>query len=274
MSAEAEILITGLAIAPVKGTRLRSRRQVHLGRAGVRENRRFYVIDDGDRMLNGKELGELSSVIADYCDARRTLKLTFPNGLEVEGDLQPGGPAVTTRFFSRSACARLVAGPWSDALSSHADQRLRLVEAGDEAGAVDRGARGAVSLISGASLARLALAGGEPDVDPRRFRMLIEVGGLDAHAEDDWVGGAVRIGATAVVAWGGHVGRCVVTRRDPDSGMIDLATLDILRGYRGGLETTEPLAFGIYGEVVAEGVIAVGDPVAPPRAVGDPVAPA
>ncbi len=262
MSAEAEILITGLAIAPVKGTRLRSRPQVHLGRAGVRENRRFYVIDDGDRMLNGKQLGELSSVIADYCDARRTLKLTFPNGLEVEGDLQPAGPAVTTRFFSRTARAQILAGPWSEALSGHAGRPLRLVEADAETGAVDRGPRGAVSLISRASLARLASAGGEPDVDPRRFRMLIEVDGLVAHAEDDWVGSTVRIGA-ARVTWGGHVGRCVVTSRDPDTGLIDLPTLDILRDYRGGLQRTEPLAFGIYGEVLAEGTIAVGDAVAP-----------
>jgi len=255
----AQIRVTGLAIAPVKGTRLQAVDRVHLGRQGVRENRRFYVIDERDRMLNGKQLGELSCVIADYCDARRTLRLTFPGGLVVEGDLEPG-PSVTTRFFSRSAQARLLRGPWAAAFSAYAGRPLRLVEAGD--GAVDRGARGAVSLISRASLARLACAGGEPDVDARRFRMLLEVDGLDAHAEDDWVGTKVRIGA-ATVAWSGHVGRCVVTSRDPETGLIDLPTLDILRGYRSDGNRTEPLSFGIYGEVLEEGVVAVGDRLTP-----------
>jgi len=33
----------------------------------------------------------------------------------------------------------------------------------------------------------------------------------------------------------------------PSDPVIDLPTLDILRQYRGGLDTTEPLPFGIYG---------------------------
>ena len=44
--------------------------------------------------------------------------------------------------------------------------------------------------------------------------MLIEVDGVDAHAEDDWVRHQVRIGS-ALVEWHGHVGRCVTTTRDP-----------------------------------------------------------
>ncbi len=37
--------------------------------------------------------------------------------------------------------------------------------------------------------------------------------------------------------------------------------LDLLRSYRGGLDTTEPLAFGVYGEVVEPGRVALGDRV-------------
>jgi uncharacterized protein YcbX len=127
---------------------------------------------------------------------------------------------------------------------------------------VDRGPRGAASLISRASLSRLAAQAGEPHVDGRRFRMLIEVDGIGAHAEDHWVGGATRIGE-AVVRWVGHVGRCLITSRDPETGQIDLSTLDILRDYRSELDTTEPLPFGIYGEVLQAGQVRVGDPVAP-----------
>ena len=58
-----------------------------------------------------------------------------------------------------------------------------------------------------------------------------------------------------------HVGRCLITSRDPDTGEIDLPTLDILRDYRSGLDTTEPLPFGIHGEVIEPGRIRIGDPV-------------
>ena len=90
--------------------------------------------------------------------------------------------------------------------------------------------------------------------------MLIEVDGIDAHAEDEWVGSSARVGEAAV-RFTGHVGRCLITSRDPDTGQIDVPTLDILERYRSGLRTTEPLPFGIYGEVLEPGKVRVGDQV-------------
>jgi uncharacterized protein YcbX len=156
----------------------------------------------------------------------------------------------------------MVEGPWSEALTEACGQPLRLVEADGDGGGVDRGAAGAVSLISRASLARLASEGGRESVDPRRFRMLVEIDGVDAHAEDGWVGSLVRIGE-ALVGFDGHVGRCLITSRDPDTGEVDLPTLDILSSYRTGLGTTEPLPFGIWGRVVSPGTVRVGDEVTP-----------
>ena len=254
------ITVTGLAITPVKSTRLRGVEQIRLGREGVRENRRFYLIDARDHLLNGKRLGELCALVADYSESSesgRRLRLTFPDGRVLEDEVTPGAE-VTTRFFSKTARARLIDGPWSAALSEYARRPVRLVEANGSA--VDRLEPGVASLISRASLARLAAEGGERDVDARRFRMLIEVDGVAAHAEDGWVGSRTRIG-DAVVGWVGHAGRCLTTSRDPETGVIDLPTLDILRSYRGELETSEPLPFGIYGEVVREGVVRIGDEV-------------
>jgi uncharacterized protein YcbX len=54
---------------------------------------------------------------------------------------------------------------------------------------------------------------------------------------------------------------CLVTSRHPDSGEMDLPTLDLLGSYRSDAGTTEPLAFGIHGEVVEPGAVRVGDPV-------------
>ena len=249
-------------MTPVKATRLHEVDRLDLGPEGVRENRRFYVIDDRDRMINSKRLGDLQTVVAAYSDADRTLSLSLPDGRVVEDVVRLGDP-ITTRFFSQTADGRLVEGPWSEALSAACGQALRLVEAEQPGGGVDRGADGAVSLISRGSLARLAEVGGVDSLDPRRFRMLVEIDGVDAHAEDRWVNnGSVRIGG-AVVAFTGHVGRCLITSRDPETGVVDLPTLDILGEYRSGLGTTEPLPFGVWGRVLEPGTVRVGDEVTP-----------
>jgi uncharacterized protein YcbX len=249
------VVVSGLATTAVKGTRLRAVDEISLASAGARGNRRFYLIDGRDRMQSSKNLGGLTSVVADYSESDDMLKLTFPNGRVVDARVQRG-PTIATRFYSSSIDGRLVDGPWSAVLSELLGQPLRLIES---EGAVDRGQLGGASLISRASLARLARAAGEQQVDSRRFRMLIEVDGIGPHAEDAWVGRSVRIGQ-AVVRFGGHVGRCLITSRHPDSGQIDLPTLEILGGYRGDIQATEPLPFGIYGEVLEPGTVRVGDP--------------
>jgi uncharacterized protein YcbX len=254
-------VVVRLAVTAVKATRLREVDSIDLGHDGVHTNRRFYLIDARDRMINGKLIGELQQVIADYSDAERTLRLELPDGRVIEAEIRLGD-LVTTKFFSQTAEGHVVEGPWSAALSDCFGRTLRLVEVGDRATAVDRGPAGAVSLISRASLTRLAQAGGADSIDSRRFRMLIEIDGVSAHAEDRWVGRAVRIGETTI-GFGGHVGRCLITSRDPDTGQVTLPTLDMLGDYRTGLDTTEPLPFGIYGQVLVPGTVRVGDAVTP-----------
>jgi hypothetical protein len=247
------ISVTALSITPVKSTRLQEVDRIELGRTGVPDNRRFYVVDRRRHLINGKRLGELNAIVAQYAAPR--LKLTFPDGNVVEDDVRLG-EEVETKFFSVTDSGRLLEGPFSESLSDYAGQPLELVEA--RASAIDRGSMAVASLISRASLARLAQENGGHDIDWRRFRMLIEIDGVDAHEEDTWLGRATRIGG-AVIAWGGNVGRCLTTSRDPDTGEIDLPTLDMLRSYRGEIRTTEALPFGIYGEVLEEGEIRVGD---------------
>jgi hypothetical protein len=86
------------------------------------------------------------------------------------------------------------------------------------------------------------------------------IDGTEAHAEDDWLGKRVRVG-DAVVVPQGNVGRCAVTTQNPDTGSPDLDTLKALKRYRGELETTEPLPFGVYAAVAQTGRVRVGDPV-------------
>ncbi len=57
----------------------------------------------------------------------------------------------------------------------------------------------------------------------------------------------------------GNVGRCAVTTQNPSSGMPDLDTLKALARYRGELETTEPLPFGVMPRSPSPGASGVGD---------------
>jgi uncharacterized protein YcbX len=250
------ITVTALYTAAIKGTRIRSVEQVVLDERGATGDRKFFVADARGRMRNGKQFGSLQAVVAQF--EPPLLRLEFPDGSVVDGEIELGEP-VTAQFFSHEVTGRLVVGPWSQALSDFCGQPLRLLESGS---AVDRGAKGPVSLVSRASLRRLGEQGGTEPYDVRRFRMLIEVDGVAAHAEDGWLGQRLQVGG-AVLRFEGNIGRCLVTGRDPETGEVDAPTLDLLRGYRRELETTEPLPFGVYGRVLRPGTVTVGDTLEP-----------
>jgi uncharacterized protein YcbX len=255
-----QIRVAALASTPIKGLRMTTRPRVVLERGGVRFDRSFFLVEERGRMVNGKHIGSLSSLTADIDEDQQQLTLTFPGGETLSGPIERG-EALEARFFSHSRPASVLLGPFSSALSEHAGQSLRLVAPDDGYSAIDRGPRGAVSMISTASLASLARAAGENAIDARRFRMSIELVGADPHEEDRWIGRELTVGAARILLHG-HVGRCIVTSRHPESGEVDLPTLDLLRAYRDVALTTEPLAFGVYGEVVREGVVRIGDAVA------------
>ena len=187
------------------------------------------------------------------------LALTFPDGRRVEGVVELG-EEVDAELYGQPRPSHRVIGPWEEAISRYVGRRLELLWADRDA--VDRSSEGGtVSLVSRGSLERLRQELGVADeIDGRRFRMLFEIDGIGAHEEDGWLGAEVRIGEARVV-FNGDVGRCVVTSRDPDTGVVDLATLVTLAAYRPEGKT-ERLPFGIYGAVVVPGRVRVGDVVA------------
>jgi uncharacterized protein YcbX len=183
--------------------------------------------------------------------------LRFEDGSVVSAPVERGAE-IETRFHSRPRPARLIYGPWAEAVSSVIGERVRLVESAH--GAADRGRGGAATLLGTASLAALAEVLGVAEVDGRRFRMNFGIEGLAAHEEETWLGRRVRIGQAVVVPQG-NVGRCVVTTQSPDTGRTDLDTLKALAGSRGGVETTEPLPLGVHAAVAEPGRVRAGDPV-------------
>jgi uncharacterized protein len=251
-----EITVTGFATTPVKGMRIHEVDSIELSRNGARGNRAFYVIDDRGRMVNGKVVRNLQVVVPAYDPDAGQLTLTFPDGARVGGRVRLGEP-VLTQFFGRPRKAPEVIGPWAEAISAFFDRPLRLVATRT---AVDRGLQATASIVSRGSLRRLAEQAECDTIDARRFRMLIEIDGVAPHEEDTWVGHRVRIGP-ASLAMHGHIGRCLITSRDPETAEVDLPTLELLAAYRREVDATEPLPFGIYGEVLEGGTVRIGDAV-------------
>jgi uncharacterized protein YcbX len=248
--------VAWIAFTPVKATHLHLVDEADVVETGVRGDRRFYLIGERGRLVNDHD-GPLQSVHADYDETADVLTMRI-DGTVVAGELERGED-VETSFHKRPRSARLVVGPWAEALSDVVGAPVRIVE--PQWPATDRGRGGATTLLGTSSLARIAAQLGVEAVDGRRFRMNFGVDGIDAHGEDAWHGRRVRIGEAVVIPQG-NVGRCAITTQDPDTGRVDLDTLKALAVYRSEVKTTEPLPFGVHAAVAEPGRVRVGDPVA------------
>ena len=239
--------------------RLQTVDEIELEAAGVRGDRRFYLVDDEGALVNAKRLPALLSVRPAVEDGR--LILRFSDDSTVEGETRQLGDRIETSFYGRPVLGRIVEGPWAEALSELAGKAVRVARTEREGDGYDRGQSAGASIVSTASLEALRRASGATEaVDGRRFRMTIGIDAEEPHVEDTWIGSKVRVGG-AVVLVRDNVGRCAVTTRDPDTGVRDLDTLDAIADYRAGVPTGEPLPFGVWGEVVAPGRVALGDRV-------------
>lgn len=262
-------LVSRLSTTPVKGTALHSPPTVPITGNGVPDNRRFHLVDADGRLFNGKQHGPLVRLSAEL-DAHGTrLRLQFPDRPPVEGSTTELGEAVCTDFYGRDVAGHLVEGPWTGALSDFVGAEVHLVAVDRPGDAVDVHP---VTLISTATLDHLrSVTPGGDRLDHRRFRMLVEVDGVDVHEEDTWAGRRVRLGE-ATVQVVGPVPRCVVTNENPDTGAVDFGTLKAIVRYRGELATdlSTPVAhlpdngaviLGMYATVEEPGEVAVGDRV-------------
>ena len=249
--------VAWISHCPVKGLALRQLDECDLTEAGVAGDREFFLVDENDRLVNSKGLGALQQIVPHYDGG--SLTLTFPDGTTVSRELGFDG-ALDARFWNVTVEVRVVDGPWSDAISDFAGRDLRLVRAPGPA--PDRRRSGAATLLGTGSLRALARILDVDEVDERHFRMNFGIDGLGEHGEDEWLGRHVRLGEAIVVPQG-NVGRCAVTTQNPDSGAPDLDTLKALAAYRGVIETTEPLPFGVYAAVAQPGRVRVGDAVEP-----------
>ncbi len=112
-----------------------------------------------------------------------------------------------------------------------------------------------VSLFSTHTLAQLE-AESESQIDHRQFRanLYIEPVDMAPFVEDSWVGRVLKIGASARVGVTKKDSRCMMINLDPDTAKQNPAVLRTVARHHDECA-------GIYANVVATGIVRVGDKI-------------
>lgn len=252
--------VTRLSTTPVKGLALHHPEAIDVDETGARGDRLFFLADERPSLVSIAKTGALVGVTATYDEAHRWLTFSADGEVVAEGAAIPAEEVSADFFAFRLAPGRFVPGPWDRVLSERAGRGLRLVMGSDALRGHDVEP---LSLLGSASTEALGAQAGEA-VDARRFRMLIEFSSDVPHIEDTWQGHGLRVGE-AVLEVGGPVQRCAGTTRNPDSGAVDLRTLQFIGDYRGRQDSVfgPGFNFGVYARCRVPGTIRVGDPVEP-----------
>jgi uncharacterized protein YcbX len=108
-------------------------------------------------------------------------------------------------------------------------------------------------IVNLASVRELERVAGR-EVNPLRFRPNVVIDGAPPWAEFDWSGKPLQIGPVKL-EFIKRTERCAATNVDPDTGKRDMAIPAALQRAWGHTD------FGFYARVIADGTIAVGDPV-------------
>lgn len=252
------ITVEAIHVAPVKSLGLVKPHSVHVGPAGIVEDRRFYLIDDRGVLLTQRQAGALVQVRAEYQLDSGDLRLSFPDGAAIEGPVETGEPVVT-QIWGRRVTGHQAKGNWNKMLSEFCGQPVTLVQSLQPGECFDEFP---ISILSSASVEML---GQRPEVgvalDPRRFRPNFLLAGCQAHQEDSWLGRLVGIGGEVVLRVVAPDPRCAVTTLDPDTGTPDFDTPSAIRKYR---PNPGAAYFGVYAVVEQPGRVSVGDGVVGP----------
>jgi len=244
--------VASFNVTPVKSTAVQHPDSIDLQREGAVGDRRFlFARSDGTR-LRGISKAPLMPIVSTWSMADERLTMRFPDGSSVEGSALPVGERVDIKLFDRTVPARAIDPVLTEAVRRLVDETLTVfrVEEPEFAGGEHR-----ASIISLASVADVGSRGGDANLDPGRFRMLVELDGVEAYAEDGWQGRRLCLG-DAIVRLGRRVDRCVMTNLAPDTGANDFDTLEVLAQHR---KVGTELLLGVYGDVERPGRIEIGD---------------
>lgn len=202
----------------------------------------------------------LAALRLEYDEAAQRIRIDHAGTTLVEAGLDQDGRTALVEAVT----AFVLDSPDGKRLQRAGRLPLALVGDGESSRFQDRG-RGYVSVHSEASVSALGTALAQ-DVDDRRFRSNVVIGGVDAWDELGWQG-EVTIGDVRL-ATAGPIVRCLATHANPDTGEHDASVLKTLTGSLGQDEPTLGRLLilpGVSGAVGDDagigGTIRVGDEV-------------
>jgi uncharacterized protein YcbX len=265
--------IASLHTYPVKGCHRLDHDEARVEPWGLAGDRRWMVIDPEGVGITQRGVSRLALLSATPAPDGLTFRAPGLPGLRVAEPVE--GPKVFVRVFSSKpqVPARLAAaGEW---FTDFLGRPARLAWLGDPtARSIEENALDSdrVSFADGYPLLLANDASldsvndwlhdvGHGPVPMTRFRPNLVVTGAHAWAEDDWLGGRLRIGDVLFRA-AKSCSRCVVTTIDQETGVRGRQPLHVLgrhRRYRDGLLFAINLIPDLTpGQI---GVVRVGDPV-------------
>jgi uncharacterized protein YcbX len=248
----ADATIQAIYRYPVKGLSPEPLPRTRLIRGETIAGDRLYAIENGPsafdpaapkhqpkiRYLMLMKNERLARLATRFDDANHTLTVDYEGKPRARGDLRSEqGRAAIEQFFA-DFCADELRGPPKVLHApgfSFSDVAAKVV-----------------SIINLASAADLENYTGAP-VDPLRFRGNLYVTGWPAWSELDMVGQEIAVGPNVRLKVVKRIRRCAATNVDPATGIRDLAIPETLMRTFGHPDC------GIYGQVIADGEVAVGD---------------
>jgi uncharacterized protein len=251
----AQATIRNLYRYPVKGLSPEPLARAELGAGRYFPGDRLYAVENGPAgfdpgapahqpkikflMLMRNE--RLAALRTRYDDATSTLTIEEDGRVRVKADLSTRDGRLAVEAFFRRFMPKELRGP------------PKVLAAPDGFRFTDSRS-GFVSIINLASVTALEDAVGAP-INPLRFRGNVYVAGWPAWHEFDLVGRELALGPAVRLQVTKRIERCAATNVDPDTAMRDLSIPDTLLRRFGHSDC------GVYGEVIAGGVVAAGDAI-------------
>ena len=267
-------MTTALRLAQIHVYPLKGARGISLDRAearagGLRDDRRFLLLDADGKFLTQRSHPALALVTTSIDQSRSSLTLGVPGGSTVTISLSPASAAAAhrvVRIWDDDVEAIDVHGPVVELLSDHLVERCSLVFMPDDVVRPVEAPYGAPGdrvgfadaypylLATSASLAELNARLADP-VPMNRFRPNLVVEGGAAYDEERHT--RVRIGALTF-RMPKRCARCQVTTVDQATGAVGKEPLRTLASYR---TVSNKVYFAQNLVPDAEGALAVGDEV-------------
>jgi len=239
---------------PVKGLSPQALERTRLSAGQTIPADRLYAIENGpsgfdpaasaylpkQRFLMLMKNERLASLRTDFDETNHILTIDWEGRQAARGDLRSAQGRLAIEAFVRRFMPKELRGP-----------PKVLFGAGHSFSDV---AKKVVSIINLASVAAVEAAAGAP-VNPLRFRANLYVAGWPAWHEFSLLGHVLLVGENAQLKVIKRIERCAATNVDPDSGIRNLSIPRTL------LEKFDHTDCGVYAEVTAPGVVAVGDAI-------------